>query len=95
MSKSFKTAPTPARQPTNDQIVEFVNRGSAKAEIPAPASPPTPSAGAKEPTARLSLDIPADLHARFKAACARARVKMTGELLGFIERRTAELEKNT
>lgn len=95
MSKSFKTAPTPARQPTNDQIVEFVNRGNVKAETPAPASPLVASPGAKEPTARLSLDIPADLHARFKAACARSRVKMTGELLGFIERRTAELEKRT
>ena len=94
MSKSFKTAPTPVRQPTNDQIVAFVNRGTAKAEDSAPVSPPAASAGAKEPTARLSLDIPADLHARFKAACARSRVKMTGELLSFIERRTAELEQN-
>jgi hypothetical protein len=87
MSKSFKAAPTPVRQPTNDQILEFVNRGQqAQATVVA--------AGAKEPTARLSLDIPAELHARFKAACARSRVKMTAELLAFIERRTAELEKS-
>jgi hypothetical protein len=86
MSKSFKTAPTPARQPTSEQIVDFVNRGQ-KAQAAAV------SAGAKEPTARLSLDISAELHARFKAACARSRLKMTAELLAFIERRTAELEK--
>jgi hypothetical protein len=80
MAKSFKTVPTPQRQPTNDQIDAFVNKG---------APPPAPP---KEPTARLSLDIPAELHSRFKAACARDRLKMTAELLGFIERRTAELE---
>ncbi|MGA8585736.1 MAG: hypothetical protein WB715_18225 [Roseiarcus sp.] len=50
------------------------------------------AAGPKEPTARLSLDIPAELHARFKAACARSRLKMTAELLAYIERRTTELE---
>jgi hypothetical protein len=87
MSKSFKTAPTPTKQPTNDQIVDFVTRGQ-QAQAAAVA------AGAKEPSARLSLDIPPELHSRFKAACARSRVKMTGELLAFIERRTAELEKS-
>lgn len=90
MAKSFKAAPTPVRQPTNEQILEFVNRGQ---------SPQAPAAvviaAEKEPTARLSLDMPAELHARFKAACARSRVKMTAELLAYIERRTAELEKHT
>ena len=79
-SKSFKTVPTPQRQPTNDQIDAFVNKDAAPAK-PAP-----------EPTARLSLDIPVELHSRFKSACARKRLKMTSELLAFIERRTAELE---
>jgi hypothetical protein len=59
-----------------------------KAAPPAPAAPPPP----KEPTARLSLDIPVELHTRFKIACARSRLKMTAELLTLIERRTAELE---
>ena len=89
MSKSFKTAPTPVRQPTSEQILEFVNRGGQAQPAVAPV------AGAKEPTARLSLDIPAELHARFKAACARSRLKMTAELLAYIERRTAELETAT
>ena len=86
MSKSFKTAPTPPRQPTSEQILEFVNRGE-KPHTTAVAAP------VKEPTARLSLDIPAELHARFKAACARSRLKMTAELLTLIERRTSELER--
>jgi hypothetical protein len=87
MAKNFKTAPTtPPKQPTSEQIVDFVTRGQ-KAGAAAVA------AGAKEPNARISLEIPADLHARFKAACARSRRKMTEELLRFIERRTVELEK--
>jgi len=81
-SKSFKTVPTPQRQPTNEQIDAYVNKA------PPIAAPPAP----KEPTARLSLDIPAELHTRFKVACARSRLKMTAELLALIERRTAELE---
>jgi hypothetical protein len=81
-SKSFKTVPTPQRQPTNEQIDAYVNKA------PQIAAPPAP----KEPTARLSLDIPAELHTRFKVACARSRLKMTAELLAFIERRTTELE---
>ena len=63
------------RQPTSEQILEFVNR-----------SPKAPDAAvAKEPTARLSLHIPAELHARFEAGCARRRLKMTSELPAFIE----------
>ena len=80
-SKSFKTVPTPQRAPTNEQIDAFVNKA-----LPTAAPPP------KGPTARLSLDIPAELHSRFKSACARSRLKMTAELLALIERRTTELE---
>jgi len=60
-SKSFKTVPTPPRQPTNEQIDAFVNKAAA------PTPPPT-----NEPTARLSLDIPAELHSRFKSVRALA-----------------------
>ena len=82
MAKSFKTVPTPQRQPTNDEIDAYVSR---TAPTPPPKAP-------KEKTARLSLDLPAALHDRFKIACVRSHLKMTGELLAFIERRTAELE---
>ena len=89
MSKSFKAVPTPQRQPTSDQILAFVAGGQKAAPV-AVADPV--AVAEKIPTARLSLDMPADLHSRFKAACARSRLKMTAELLAFIERRTAELE---
>ncbi len=84
MSKTFKTAPTPVKQPTAEQVVAFVHGGAGKAKA---------AAATKEPTARLSLDIPVTLHTRFKVACARSRVKMTSEILDFIERRTQELER--
>ena len=49
-------------------------------------------AGEEEPVARLSIDLPKSLHRRFKAACARADLKMVAEVVGLIEQRTAELE---
>jgi len=65
--------------------------GQKAPPVPVPVADPV-TVAEKTPTARLSLDLPAELHSRFKAACARSRLKMTAELLAFIERRTAELE---
>jgi hypothetical protein len=42
-----------------------------------------------EPMKRLSIDMPVNLHRRFKRACT-----MVAEVLAFIERRTAELERS-
>mgnify|MGYP003129382598 CR=1 FL=1 len=47
-----------------------------------------------EPTKRLSLDLPASLHTRFKTACSATDRKMVGELQAFIEQRTQELEED-
>ena len=47
-----------------------------------------------EPTRRLSIDLPKSLHRRFKTACTKADKKMIVEVTKFIERRTAELEKD-
>lgn len=46
----------------------------------------------KEPTKRLSLDLPESLHMRFKTACAATNRKMGTEMQQFIERRTEEIE---
>ena len=35
--------------------------------------------------ARLTIDLPQELHTRFKAACAQQRTKMKDEVLAFIE----------
>lgn len=42
-----------------------------------------------EPTKRLTLDIPAGLHARIKAACAMRGTKMVEEIRGMLEERFA------
>jgi hypothetical protein len=38
--------------------------------------------------ARLTIDLDADLHAKFKAACAIGRTRMIDEVRGFIEEYT-------
>lgn len=45
------------------------------------------------PMARLTVDMPRELHRRFKTACAANDTKMNDEIRSFIERRLAELEK--
>jgi hypothetical protein len=48
---------------------------------------------ASERLKRLSIDMPATLHRRFKVACVATDKVMVEEVLAFIKRRTAELEK--
>jgi ParG protein len=40
--------------------------------------------------ARLTIDLPQELHGRFKAACAQQHTKMKDEVLSFIEKWTRE-----
>lgn len=42
---------------------------------------------------RLTIDLTEPAHTRFKTACAMTKRKMVDEVRGFIERRTAELER--
>ena len=46
-----------------------------------------PAAGA---TKRLTVDIPVETHARFKAYCAIRQTKMASEINAFVERCLAE-----
>lgn len=39
----------------------------------------------KEPKARLTIDLPVELHTRFKIACVANRTKMVEEVVQFIE----------
>ena len=45
-----------------------------------------------EPVKRLSLNLPARLHTRFKTACSANNRTMMNELLELVARRTEELE---
>jgi len=55
-----------------------------------------PAATGPEPGSRtkhLSVDIPADLHKRFKTACSTTGRSMTGELMTLVEARIRALER--
>ena len=87
--KTFASAPRP-KQPTDDQILAFERGGTGhdtKAITPQRLKPVQ-----EEPTKRLSLDLPASMHTRFKTACSATNRKMVAELQAFIETRTKELE---
>ena len=50
-----------------------------------PAEPPVPSK-------RMSFDLPAPLHTRFKVVCAQLGIKMKDEIIAAVGQRIAELE---
>jgi hypothetical protein len=92
--KTFTAAPKP-RQPTAEEIAAFEQGGAGhdrKALRAAADSPPQADSQPAEPTKRLSLDLPASVHTRFKTACSATGRKMVSEIQDFIERRTGELE---
>ena len=89
--KTFTAAPKP-RQLTPEEIEAFEQNGAGHDRQPAPAAAAPATAASAEPSKRLSLDLPASVHTRFKTACSATGRKMVGELQDFIERRTAELE---
>ncbi len=86
LKKTFSEAPQP-KQPTDDQILAF-ERGGAGNDKPSPTS----IDASNEPVKRLSVDLPASAHTRFKTACSASGRKMASELHELIETRTAELE---
>ncbi|SEP16485.1 hypothetical protein SAMN04490248_1316 [Salinihabitans flavidus] len=88
--KTFSAAPKPKQQLTDDQILAF-ERGGAGHDT-TQAVKPASKAVVDEPTKRLSLDLPASLHTRFKTACSATNRKMVAELQAYIETRTSELE---
>lgn len=81
MSKTGKRVafPTAIRQPTaaaDDWV-------GGSTETQKPANTEVRKTGEK--MARLTIDLPPELHGRFKAACANNRTKMKDEVLRFIE----------
>ena len=89
--KTFTAAPKPAK-PTEDQILAF-ERGGAGHDTRSPPerSPGTVTADVK--LKRLSIDLPENVHTRFKTACSAAGKRMGDDLKSYIERRTLELEE--
>lgn len=78
MKKDLKK-PRPRKRPTDKEIASFVRGG--------------PGQGTAKPAmARLTVDLPRDLHRRFKIACTIADTRMNDEIRRFIARRSEELE---
>lgn len=88
--KTFTTAPKPTPLAAED-IEAYEKAGPGHDREPKRVHAATPRQPA-EPTKRLSLDLPASTHTRFKTACSATGRKMVDEIQDFIERRTAELE---
>lgn len=88
--KSFATAPRP--KPLAPETIDAYVHGGAGHDTRSAEAPPrveTLQAGAIK---RLSIDLPEEMHRRFKVACAATGRKMANELTAFIEQRTEELE---
>jgi hypothetical protein len=84
--KSFAQLPQP-KQPSPDEIEQFVENGRGKDVETAPKVPEL-----KGPQSKFSVYLPDELHVRYKVLCARRKVSMTGDVRAFIEQRVRELE---
>ena len=84
--KTFTTAPKP--KPLAAEAIEAYEKAGPGHDHAKASKARRPA----EPTKRLSLDLPASVHTRFKTACSATSRKMVDEIQEFIERRTAELE---
>lgn len=89
--KTFTAAPKP-KQPSVNEIDAFERGGAGHDQQPAPVASVAVPQKSVEPTKRLSLDLPASVHTRFKTACSATGRKMISEIQDFIEERTAQLE---
>lgn len=88
--KTFTTAPKPSRPPA--ESIDAYERGGPGHDRHQAGHSRQSEPQQAESTKRLSLDIPASTHTRFKTACTATGRKMVSEVQEFIERRTAELE---
>jgi hypothetical protein len=89
--KTFAAAPKP-KQPTVEEIEAFEKEGVGHDRRPNVAAGTPAIATPSQGTKRLSLDLPENVHRRFKTACSATGRKMVTELQDFIARRITELE---
>lgn len=81
MSKTGKTVAFPSATRLPDTADDWVS-GSTDAQKSVNTER---QKSATEKPARLTIDLPQELHGRFKAACAKHRTAMKDEVLRFIE----------
>ena len=105
--KTFSSAPKPKSKQLSPEAISAFEQGGAGHDTATKTKPvagqgravaktkkpaPTATISVDTPKKRLSLDLPENIHQRFKTACSATSRKMTLEVQEFIERRTAELE---
>ena len=95
MSKKDLTKPIPNRQPTSDEIDTFVRAGAGNDTVKQDSVNTELKNSVRSETARLTVDLPRDMHRRFKIACTVAGTKMNDEIRQFIDRRSVELETSS
>ena len=79
------------RMPERDrQVEDWVSGGGEGALQPSVQAEPKP----RLKMARLTIDLPPDLHAKFKASCALAGTDMVTEVRTFIEQFTQKHAKS-
>ena len=95
MSKKDLIKQLPKRQPTSDEIDTFVRGGAGKDTEKQHSVSTEIKKSVQVETARLTVDLPRDMHRRFKIACTVAGTKMNDEIRQFIDRRSVELETSS
>lgn len=65
-----------------EAVDQWVTHGTAPAAV---SSPRVRASAPKGKPARLTIDLPSELHSRFKAACAIHKTRMIDEVRTFIE----------
>ena len=87
--KTFQSAPTP-KSPEPADIDQFIEGGpgrdgiSGNAAIRESANTDSRKTASKG-SVRFTIDVPRDLHRRYKAACSLRGVNMADEIRAFIE----------
>ena len=95
--KNFKIPSKP--QPTTEAIDQFVNEGHGRdvqtnsTETQKHGNPPKQQSVPVLPTSRLTVDMPSELHRRFKSLCSLAGLKMNDEVRQFIEKRVTQVDQ--
>ena len=78
----FRMPPRPVEKAA--QVDQWV-AGEGATAAPVSAAGPARVERATGKLARLTIDLPPDLHAKFKATCALKGTRMIDEVRGFIE----------
>lgn len=79
--KTFQNLPAP-KSPESEAIEQYVQAGPGRDQTSVNTEK---QKSVKTDMVRLTVDMPRDLHRRYKASCSLREVKMNEEIRAFIE----------